>query len=184
MTQQSRWSNFALTLDDDERLIWPHMYLPNRHLYDDIRGVAYIVQNQNFPDSQWEWVYAHKLDQLLCEEDACAIEVIAKMLVVRLRLPWNKMIFERFMSEAELNKWREHVDVIDIQLRVWDKEQLQERYLFDMSDFHQNRDRYIVRERKYLTIWKPTPELFEEATLLEIDPVQIEETIRSLTREI
>lgn len=175
MSYQSLWGEMGLSLDDDERLVWPDMYLRNRNLYDEIRGVAYILRHKGRPDSQWEWVYSHELPKVL--EKFNDVEVIARQLVCRIRLPWNEMIFERFMSEEEFNEWREELDVIDIQLQVWDKERLRERYIFDLSEFHRNRDRFIVRQRKYLVTWKTS---IKGLMQMDVDP----DIIKELYREI
>jgi len=167
----------SLGLDLDERLVWPDMYLANRNLYDEIRGVAYIIRNTNYPDSQWQWIYSHKLSRLLESDEACAIEIIARQFVCRIRLPWNEMRFERLMSEEDYNEWRDVLDVIGLQLLVWDKEKMRERYIFDMSEFHRNRDRFIVRQRRYLVVWKATP---ERLAAVDVDP----DIIKELYREI
>lgn len=177
MTYSTLWAEMSLSLDLDERLVWPDMYLANRHLYDEVRGVAYIIRNTNYPDSQWEWVYSHKLDKLLASDEGCAIEVVARQLVCRIRLPWNEMRFERYISEEQYNDWRDELDVVDIQLLVWDKEKVRERYIFDMSEFHNNRDRFIVRQRKYLTVWKATP---ERLAAMDVDPSIIKELYREI----
>jgi hypothetical protein len=87
------------------------------------------------------------------------------------------MRFERYISEEQYNEWQDELDVVDIQLLVWDKEKVRERYIFDMSEFHNNRDRFIVRQRKYLTVWKNTP---KRLAAMDVDPSIIKELYREI----
>lgn len=145
------WSEMMASLDDDERLVWPRMYFQNRHLYDAIRGVAYIVKDLNHSDAGLDWVWANHLDKLLRQKD---VLVLAKQFVVRLRLPWNELKYEWLISQKELHGHREDYQVIDVFLRVRVKDNHTEVVLIDPLEFEINRDKYDVLEVRYLVAWK------------------------------
>ena len=63
------WSKMVVSLDEDERLVWPSMYFQNRQMYDAIRGVAYIIKDQRHPEAGLDWVWANHLDKLLQQND-------------------------------------------------------------------------------------------------------------------
>ena len=52
------WSQITEHLNDDERLVWPRMYFENRQLYDQVKGVVYIVRyvNETTGEIYFDWV--------------------------------------------------------------------------------------------------------------------------------
>ena len=168
MSVKNMWNDLHSYLDDDERLVWPDMYLKNRHLYDDVRGVVYLIRDRKFPDSGLEWVSEWGLGRALKNDD---IDLLAKQLVVRLRLPWNKVQQEWLISQEELNEDREYYEVLDTFLRVRHKDSTKEIPLFDTLDFETHRDDYEVMEVRYLVGRRYNKAT--QARLLGIDPDSI-----------
>jgi hypothetical protein len=166
--EDSVWSEMTVSLDEDERLVWPHMYFQNRQMYDAIRGVAYIVKDKSHPEAGLEWVWANHLDKLLHQD---SIRILAKQVVVRLRLPWNEVKYEWLVSQEELQAHREDFQVIDVFLRVRVINSDKEMVLIDHLEFEMNRDKYEVLEARYLVAWKHSLET--EKRELDIDPNKV-----------
>lgn len=159
------WSTLTAGLDEDERLIWPQMYLRNRRLYDDIRGVAYLIKDIGHPEGSLDWVWADRLDKFLERDD---VMILSKLLVVRLRLPWNEVKYEWMISQEELNQYRKYFKVVDVFLRIREKSRPDTVVLADPLEFEMNRDKYEVIEIRYLVAPKRPPET--EERFLGIDP--------------
>jgi hypothetical protein len=159
------WSALTVGLDDDERLIWPQMYLQNRGMYDYIRGVAYLIKDIGHPEASLDWVWADQLHKILKRDD---MRVLSKMLIVRLRLPWNKLKYEWMISQEELNQYRKYFTVVDVFLRIREKSRPNKVVLADPLEFEMNRDKYEVIEIRYLVAPKYPPET--EERFLGINP--------------
>ena len=161
----SIWDELNQYIDDDERLVWPEMYLENRHLYDSIRRVVYIVKQRNVPNARAEWVKELDLPHILKNYD---VDVVAKQLIVRLRLPWNKVKKEWLCDQEEFESNREYYDVLDIFLKVRRKDNPDEMPTFGDLEFERNRDDYDIVDVRYLVSLKFSAET--KARLLGIDP--------------
>lgn len=167
-SQISMWEELNWYLDGDQRLVSPEMYLNNRHLYDDILNIVYIVRTRNSPDSDLDWVKESQLGYLMKNQD---VDLLSKQLIVSLRLPWKRMPSEWLVSQEELDENREYLDVLDTFLRVRRKDNPKEVPLFDLLEFEENRDKYEVVEVRYLVGTKLTKR--DKACLLGIDPDSI-----------
>jgi hypothetical protein len=173
MSHLNLWDELHSYLDDDERIVFPEMYLENREIYDSIRDVVYLVKGRNGEPSAdnrfpLDWVPEHYLPRLLKEQD---VDILSKHLIVRLRLPWEKVSHEWLISQEELDENREYYDIIDIFLRVKHKDMDSTTFVFDRLEFEQNRDNYEIIDAKYLVSLKLTKET--RARLLGIDPDSI-----------
>ena len=168
MRHESTWDELNSYVDDDERLVFPDTYLENRDLYHDIREIVYLIKDRNHPDARLEWVNERALPKVLKENN---VDVLAKQLIVRLRLPWHKMRDEWLCTQNELDDNREYYEVLDIFLKVRRKDNPDEIPMFNVLEFEANRDSYDVVEVRYLVGWKFTAE--KEARLLGIDPDSI-----------
>ena len=158
----------VIGLDSDERLIFPHLYLDNKRMYDQISGVAYLIK-EDHPDAELDWVWESGLERL--RNNGCGINVLAKVLIVRIRLPWNSVRYEWLCSQQELDDSREDFCVIDIFIKARDKENPSKVILADPLEFEKNRDRFEVVEVRYLVAWKDTRRYSRQ--LLTIDPERI-----------
>lgn len=169
MPKESMWAELQGYLDDDERLVWPDMYLKNRRLYDSIRDVVYLVKERDHPGAHLQWVSELGLPRLL--KYGSDVDIMAKLLIVRLLLPWRDLKDEWLISQEELDNNREYYDIVDIFLRVRRKDNPKITPLFDVLEFEKHRDQFEVVEAKYLVALKMRPE--ERARLLGIDPDSI-----------
>lgn len=170
---RSAWDRFNLGLDDDQRIIYPEMYKKNRSLYADVCGVVYLVRSRSYPDHGVMWVNSNSLDRLLDRDrDYEDVEILDRLLLVRLRLPWTRSRFEWSMSQSELDDFRDDVEITEIYLKVRRKSDGVVKTIVNKLDFERNRDQYEVLEKRYIIIWKPTPsEPFDKRVeSLGIDP--------------
>lgn len=168
MYELSMWAELNSHLDDDERLVWPEMYLENRHLYDGVRDVVYLIKQRNHPEARLQWVSELGLPKALKNYD---FDLLAKQLIVRLRLPWNKVKREWLCSQEELDSNRKYYDVLDIFLKVRRKDNPEETPMFDSLEFETHREAYEIVEVRYLVSLKFTAET--KSRLLGIDPDSI-----------
>ena len=160
------WNDLTENLDEDERLVFPEMYISNRQLYDSIRDVVYVVRDRDDPEGGYCWVKESSLGRILKNLD---VDLLGKMLIVRLRLPWVDLIpTDWLISQEELDEHREYYDVLDVFLRVKHKEVDSIMTVFDKIEFEQNRNNYEVIEAQYLVSLKLSKET--KAQLLGIDP--------------
>lgn len=161
------WERLHYHLDGDERLVFPEMYLENRNVYDGIKGVVYLVRDRKGPEDI-EWISESQIGKVLKNYD---VDLIGKLLVVTVRLPWSEGKFEWTVSQKELNENREWYDVLDIYLTVKHKDMDTNTFVFDKVEFESNRDNYEVIDVRYLVALKLNRE--EKARLLGIDPDSI-----------
>ena len=167
------WDKLTAELDEDERIVYPEMYIKNPRLYDRINGIAYLVKDRNDPKAELTWVWEGTLERVTKSVD---VEIIAKQLIVRIRLPWNEVNFEWMISQVELDEHRDDYTVIDVFLKIRDKERPNDvQIVVDPLDFESNRSRYEVVEVRYLVCWKPSPGV--EQRLLNINPKSIHTVI-------
>lgn len=163
------WKYLEDGLDGDERVIFPEMYTENRRMYDKICGIAYLVKDRDHPEGGVDWVWEKSMSRVMKRG---RIEVLAKLLVVRLRMrvPWypDDTETEFLVSKDELDEHREEYQVLDVYLRIAEKDNPDAPAIVDPLEFEINRDRYEVLETRYLVTWKANKE--EEERLLNIDP--------------
>ena len=168
MSTPSMWDELNSYLDTDERLVWPDMYLENRNIYDGVRDVVYLIKQRNHPEARLQWVTELALPKALKDGD---FDMLAKQLIVRIRLPWNKVKHEWLCDQEELDSNREYYDILDIFLKVRRKDNPEEAPMFDMLEFERNRDLYEIVEARYLVTLKFSAET--QGRLLGIDPDSI-----------
>lgn len=161
------WDELHSYIDDDERLVWPEVYLANPKLYDDVRDVVYLVKDKS-PGSRLEWVSELALPNALKDED---LEILGKQLIVRLRLPWEQVRREWMIDREELEANRDIYDVIDVYISIRRKDGYQQYPFFDKLEFEANRDEYEVVDIRYLVSLKMSKEA--KARLLGIEPERV-----------
>ena len=169
MSTVKAWFELNNLLDDDQRLVYPEMYLENRHLYDGVREIVYLIKSRDDPEAPLDWVSELALPKVL--KNGPDIDILAKQLVVRLRLPWTRVRSEWLISQEELDANREYYDVLDTFVRVLRTDDSKEVPLFDVLDFEAHRDDYELVEVQYLVAVKRSKE--DTARLLGIDPDSI-----------
>lgn len=167
------WNRLTDYLEDDERLVYPKMYLENRKMYDKICGVVYLIKSRSNMTDGIDWVWENKLHEIINDPD---IMILAKQLVVRIRLPWNEVNFEWTIGQEELNARHQDYEVIDVFLRVQDKLTRKEIVMIDPLEMDINPDKYEILEIRYLVAWKLSPE--SENRILGIDPDSIHTMIQ------
>ena len=143
------WSRLAATLDEDERLVWPGMFLQNRQLYDSVRKVVYIVKDVENPDSQLEWVTNSTLERMMLEEENWKFVVLDIMLIVRIRLPWNRLEQEWLVTREDLEYFPDDFTIIETLISARKKDE-PEKVIFNKLDFEEHREDYEVLDVRYL----------------------------------
>lgn len=165
LNKDSTYNKLMSYLEEDERIVWPEMYLKHRDLYDKICGIAYLVRYKDDPERNIEWVWENQIGKVM---ERAPIDILEKQLVVRVRLPWNEVDTEWLCSQYELDKIRDDVDILQVFLRVYDKVDKIERPVIDPLEYHLDMDRYERLEARYLVTWTMSPET--EKRLLDITP--------------
>ncbi len=160
---QDLWDKLVVGLDDDERVVFPQMYRDNTSLYDKIVGIAYLVRAKDYPDDGLDWVWEGSLGKV---NERLELDVLGKVYIVRLRLPWNSVRHEWLCNQQELDDHREEVEVLGVYLRVRRKDNPTIIPIIDPLEFESNRDKYEVIEARYLVAWKSDPE--QEERFLDI----------------
>lgn len=176
------WAKLAKTLDDDERLIYPDMYLENQHLYDKISGIGYLIKDLSNPDEGLDWVSSRRLNKLLRTRPNVA--VITKLLIVRLRLPWNDVNTEWLIGKKELEENRGEYEVLDKYLRVrpiGSKEKPTWLRQEDKTHFEENPDDYEVVEIRYSVRYRWSEAELDE--LREAGPLVDKENVHTYLAE-
>lgn len=162
------WEKLMVGLDEDQRIVFPKMYLDNKNLYDKICGIGYLIKTPQGLD----WVWENGIDRIR-EMDDC--EILKKVLIVRLRLPWNRVRDEWLTSQEELNTHRKEykaglcgstLEILDVYVRGAPKNDPTNVRMLEPIEFEANRDAYNILETKYYVCWKLDPEQIER--LLDI----------------
>ena len=150
------WAQVTAHLEDDERLVWPRMYFENRPLYDQVRSVVYIVRyvHPKSGEVYFDWV---KSKHTQPKDD-----IIARVLLVRLALPWNTAHFMDTITQEELEEFRDSYDVLDVFVRVKDKTTGTPFMFVSLLKFQANRDLYEVVETRFLVSLKYSNEAIKE----------------------
>ena len=145
------WDKLVVGLDEDERIVFPQMYLDHKNLYDKICGIGYLIGTPNGLD----WVWQNGLDRVQENSDC---EVLRKVFIVRLRLPWNQTRDEWLIDQDELNAHREEYELLEVYIRAAPKNDPTDIKTLAPLEFEMDRDAYIVLEAKYYVCWKQEPE--------------------------
>lgn len=153
------WDELVVGLDDDQRIVFPQMYLDNKNLYDQICGIAYLIGTPTGLD----WVWQNGLDRVR-ESGEC--EILEKMLIVRVRLPWNQTRDEWLCDQDELNAHREEYEILEVYIRATPNNDPTDIKTLAPLEFEMDQDAYTVLEAKYYVCWKQKPE--EIKRLLDI----------------
>ena len=175
MANLGEWEKIVMTLDDDLRLIYPAMYLESQHLFDKIMGIGYLVQDLSDPDKGLDWVKEYQLNKLLKKNPKIA--VLQKLLVVRLRLPWNEVETEWLVTEAYLKENPDEYEILETRLKIRRKGSNDEpKWLRDEDRqyFEENRLDFEIVEKRYSVRWKWSAE--EMSKLLDESLVNAEDT--------
>lgn len=150
------WTQVTEHLEEDERLVWPRMYFENRQLYDQVRSVVYIIRyvHPSTGEVYFDWVKpaAHRPQD----------DVIARVLLVRLALPWNVSHFMDTITREELEEFRDSYDVLDVFVRVKDKTTGTPFTFVSLLKFQANRELYEVIETRFLVSLKYSNEAIKD----------------------
>ena len=155
MSELGEWEKLAATLDDDMRLIYPKMYLDNEQLFDKILGIGYLIKDLNHPEGGLDWISEGKLNRIL--QNYPHVAILSKLLIVRLRLPWNDVNTEWLVSEQELSENRDDYEILDVFLRIRRigiNEKVRWLKAEDKQYFEEHRDEFEIVEKRYSVRWK------------------------------
>jgi hypothetical protein len=150
MKNKDFWDRLMVGLDDDERIVSPEIYLDNKDLYDKICGIAYLIGTPNGID----WVWERGLNR--ARQNGWTI--LKKVLIVRVRLPWNEPYNEWWIDHEELNAHRNEYEILEVQIRATPKDSPHEIKIMEPLEFEMNRENYVVVDAKYMVRWRFEPE--------------------------
>lgn len=139
------YERVALGLDDDQRILFPEHY--TQDVYDKICGVAYLVRGRH-ENSPLDWVWETGLQRLV---SAGEVEILKKVYIVRIRLPWNEVPHEWMLSKEEFLSQYEDLEVLDMFFLVScaDGTKKMAKYADILED-----PSLKILEQKYLVTWK------------------------------
>ena len=154
----SRW------LEPEEMMMLPETYVDNNRMFDRVCGVAYIIRDKRDPQNI-DWMFSSRLTKTL--QNHPDIEIVEKVIIARLRLPWNEVETEWTASEEDLEEWRDDWEILETYLWAIHKDDPDkvERLLIspeDKADYEQNPDHYTITRKKYQVAWKMDPETRQE----------------------
>jgi len=152
-------------LDPDERLIMPEDYIDNWTMYDQVCGSGWFIKDENASDPEAiDFVWESDLRRMKRSgQDMDKITVIDKVMVVRIRVPWNRVNTEWTISAAQLKEERGDVEVLDVCVRARRKDQPNSEPVLMLSNtarraYEAAPEEYEVTEKNYLVTWKMSPE--------------------------
>ena len=155
-------------LEPDERLMLPEDYVNNWTMYDQVCGSGYFITDDNAANpEQIDFAWEGDLRRMKREGvDMDRITVIDKVMIVRLRLPWNIVDTEWLATEDQLIEHGEDWEILEIYIRARRKDRPNEkpRLLLKPKDrraYEAAPDEYEVVEKNYLVAWKMSPETRE-----------------------
>ena len=160
------WEKLHEGLDSDLVIVLPQMYLDNRHLYDMLWAQIFIISD-NHPDGALDWCWEGAYSRI--RDRHKNVRIVAKALIVRLRLPWNRVQEQWLINAGQLSDSQDDYEVLDTYIKVVHKNSLNEEpFHIDKSRFEINRDLYEVVEILYLVTWVFNKK--NKASFLGIDP--------------
>lgn len=143
----------GMFLEEHERLIFPEMYRRNRHLYDKIRGVVYLVRSRSHPEHiDWIW------DSSYGRTGGDDLEIIDKLLFVELRLPWDKLEGSQLVDVKEYHDNRDYYELVDLRFLVTRRENPVGVEVIEASELELHRDEYDILDVRYYVTKRLTPE--------------------------
>lgn len=152
-------------LDPEERLVMPEDYIENWTLYDQVSGSGWLIKDGNSEDpEQIDFVWESDLRRMEKNgEDTSKIIPIDKVLVVRIRLPWNSVDSEWLISDAQMEELEEDLEILEVYIRARKKNKPNSKAVLMISPkkrraYEARPDDYEVIEKKYLVAWKMSPE--------------------------
>jgi len=152
-------------LDPDERLIMPEDYRDNWMMYDQVCGTGWLIKDENAADPDaidFAWDSdLRRMDK--CGHDMDKIAVIDKVMVVRVRLPWNRVDGECLISDAEMVEFEEDLEILEVYIRARRKDKPNSKAKLMISPksrraYEAAPDEYDIVEMKYLVTFKMSPE--------------------------
>lgn len=161
--KRNMWEEASISLDDDERIVFPELYAENRDAFDKIVGVAYLVQDKRNPESHIEWMWEGAFNKHKDEEH---ILVLKKVLIVRLRPPWHKIDDSWLISREEYYAQRRYLRVLDVYLRVQDNEKPWIIELIDADELRLNPGKWNLLELRYLVALRIPPMIEKEFPII------------------
>ena len=144
----------------------PEDYRENWLLYDQICGSGWLIKDNQAADPD-AIDFAWDSDLRRMEKNGGniidRITVLDKVMVVRVRLPWNRVDEEWLISDAEMVENEEDLEVLEVYIRARRKDRPNSKPTLMLSPksrraYEATPDEYEVIEKKYLVTYKMSPE--------------------------
>jgi hypothetical protein len=152
-------------LEPEERLIMPEDFVENWEMYDQVCGWGWLIKDRNAEDPEAiDFAWDSDLRRMeKSGKDISKITVIDKVMIVRVRTPWNSVNTEWLATEVDMEENGEDLEILEIYIRARKKNEPNSRPKMLVS--HKNRrayeaapEEYEVTEKKYLVAYKTSPE--------------------------
>ncbi len=144
------WETMNLSLDDDERIVFPEMLSENREMFDKITGVAYFVSDKKHGGLEWVWENSSR-------EIPDTVKILTKVYVVRLRPNPKEPKDEWFTSREEYEEHRDYLRILDIYGLVREIDNPNVVKTINTADLHKEKGKYELLETKYLVCLRIPP---------------------------
>ena len=152
-------------LDPDERLIMPEDYRANWMMYDQVCGTGWLIKDENAADPE-DIDFAWDSDLRRMDKnghDMSKVTVLDKVMVVRVRLPWNLVDTEWLISDDEMAEFEEDLEILEVYIRARRKDRPGSKPTLMRSPkarraYEAAPGDYDVIETRYLVTFKMSPE--------------------------
>jgi DNA modification methylase len=156
-------------LDPDERIIFPEDYVKHWTMFDQVCGSGWLIKDDNAADPEGiDFAWDSDLRRMEKEGvDMDKITLVDKVMIVRVRLPWNKVETEWLATEADLEENGEDWEILEIYIRARRKDRPNEEAKLllrprEKRAYEAAPEKYEVTDKNYLVAWKMSPETREE----------------------
>lgn len=138
-------------------------------MFDRVTDIGYLVRdlNDDSHGTKLDFVWRRNLNSWVAERDERFVEVVDKLIVARVRLPWNEVDTEWIAGEDEYREYVDDWEILEVYIKAHLKGEPEEtaRYLLSPEDkraFEAHPDDWEVLDRKYLAAFKISPETREQ----------------------
>lgn len=143
---KSLWDHLTVSLDDDQRLVFPEMYEEHKHMYSELCEVVHLMMGPKY--GEFDIVRDNEVGRVQRRFDGQLVDILT-LYVVRIRLPWNGP-YEIVLSEEEYMENPDRYHILDVYISVSPKDGSGEiRTAINKREFETNRDNYDLLEVRY-----------------------------------
>jgi hypothetical protein len=143
----------------------PEDYRDNWMLYDQVCGTGWLIKDENAADpDNVDFAWDSDLRRMNKNgHDMDKITILDRVMVVRVRLPWNEVNTEWLISDAEMEEFEEDLEILEVYIRARRKNKPSSKAMLmispkDRRAYEAAPNEYEITEKKYLVTFKMSPE--------------------------